>query len=139
MTTPPESNDPFLQSLVEETKGLPQIAAAHARSRQQARTRMARVGASLAVLLLGFSFWFLNQTSDRKIADTQVMPPSEAADSTRHQGYVRVYQEGERPEESIPPDASEREKELLTQLPGVPLLIVKNEAGQITRVQIFER
>jgi len=125
---------------MEETKGLPQIAAAHARSRQQARTRQVCVGASLAVLIAAASLWLFNKAPDRTVAATQVTLPTGAGNSTVHQGYVRVYQEGERPEaEPIPPDASERERELLTQLPGVPLLIVKNEAGQITRVQIFER
>ena len=142
MKAPVEPNDPLLQSLTEETCGLPQAAAAHARSCQQARTKIARVSAVLTVLLLAAGIWLPGKSSNRKNAGniTRATRPPQTANPPARQGYVRVYQDGENAgAESVPPDATEREKQLLAELPGVPLLIVKNDAGQVTRVHVFER
>jgi hypothetical protein len=142
MKTLPESDDPLLQSLVEEVKDLPKSAAAHARSRQQARTTIARVSVVLTVMLFAAGMLLFGHTPERKDAGkvTRITRPPQTATSRARQGYVKVYHEGETAaDESIPPNATERERQLLAELPGVPLLIVKNDAGEVTRVHIFER
>ncbi len=142
MRIPSEPNDELLKSLVEETYALPQAAAAQARARQRTRMNAVRVAAMLAVSLLAVGIWF-SQRARRHEATKDIVRaanPPEAAKTSTRQGYVKVYQAGEAVEpEAIPPDVSEREKKLLTELSGVPVLIVKNDVGEIARVHIFER
>ena len=142
MKTPLEPDDSLLQSLVEEVNELPQAAAAQARQRRQARANLARVASLLAAALLAVGIWFSQRAPRRETTNeiAGVTKPLEATRPSARQGYVKVYQAGEATEsDSIPSDASEREKKLLTALPGVPVLIVKNDAGEIARVHIFER
>ena len=142
MKTPPEPDDSLLQSLVEEANELPQAAAAQARQRRQARANLVRVASLLAVAVLAVVIWFSQRAPRRETANeiARVTKPSEAARPSARQGYVKVYQAGEATESNpIPPDVTEREKKLLTALPGVPVLIVKNDASEIARVHIFER
>lgn len=142
MKTQSEPSDELLKSLVEETDALPQAAAAHARTRQRARMKTIRITATLTILLLAVGIWF-SQHGPRDEAPheiTHAAIPAEAAKTLTRQGYVKVHQLGETAElDPIPPDVSEREKKLLTELPGIPLLIVKNGAREIARVHIFER
>jgi len=142
MKIPSEPNDELLKSLVEETYALPQAAAAQARARQRMRMNAVRVAAMLAVSLLAVGTWF-SQRAPRHEATKDIVraaSPPEAAKTSSRQGYVKVSQVGEAVEpDVIPTDMSEREKKLLTELPGVPVLIVKNDVGEIVRVHIFER
>jgi hypothetical protein len=142
MKTPSEPGDELLKSLVEETNALPQAAAAHVRARQRVRMNTVRISAMLASSLLAAGIW-LSQRPPRSEVTTEITRaaiPPEAATILTPPGYVKVHQPGEIADpDPIPPDASEREKKLLTDLPGVPLLIVKNGAGEVARVHIFER
>jgi hypothetical protein len=54
-------------------------------------------------------------------------------------GFVRAYSANHPPENAIPADASARERQLLTELSGLPLLVVRDEHGQIAQVHVFER
>ena len=142
MKTPSEPGDELLKSLVEETNSLPQAAATHARARQRARMNVVRITATLTISLLVVGIWFSQQgprdEGTKKITHAAI--PLEAAKTLTPQGYVKVHQPGETADlDPIPPNVSEREKKLLTDLPGVPLLIVQNAAGEIARVHIFER
>jgi hypothetical protein len=137
----PESDDELLKSLVEETKALPQAAAAQARARQRTRMSTIRITTLLAVSALT-GIWFSQRPPHSKVTTEtpHAVNAPEASEPSTRQGYVKIHQVGEAvAPDPIPPDATEREKELLTELPDVPLLIVKNEAGQVARVHIFER
>ena len=142
MKIPSEPDDELLQSLVEETITLPQAAAAQARSQQRARMNTIRIAAMLAIPVLAAGIWFSQRPPRPEVTTeiTRATSSSEAGKASTQQGYVKVYQADEAvPPDPIPPDASEREKRLLTELPGVPLLIVRNDAGEISRIHIFER
>lgn len=141
MNIPPEPDNALLRSLMEEAKGLPQAAAAQARSRQRVRTRNLRA-LTVMVLFMTAGIWFFKHVPRRETAKeiVGVGNSMETARPPARNGYVKVYQAGETAEANfIPPDATEREKQLLTELPGIPFLIVKTEAGQVVGVHIFER
>jgi hypothetical protein len=141
MKSPLEPDDALVNSLVEETKSLPQLAAAHARSGRRARRIVVQTSATLAALTLITSLWYF-QTTERDAQNERAVDvrPLENNTPASHAGYVRVYEAGELPEiVTLPPDATEREKQLWAELPGVPVLIVKNNAGEITRIHVFER
>jgi len=134
--------DPLLQSLVEETNQLPLAAAAMARSQRKSRAILRNGALILAALLLAAAIW-LPQRNTSSGARNQIPVLSE----TRHdfspfgpQGFVHAYRSTEEniPAE-LPKGASKEEKELLRELPDVPVLIVKNQQGEIARVQILER
>jgi hypothetical protein len=142
MKLPPEPDDELLKSLVEETNALPRAAAAQARRQRQKRANSIRVVAALMILLFAAGIWF-SQRPSRSEVTTEIAHTANASQASKaltQPGYVKVYQADEAvPPDPIPPGVSEREKRLLTELPGVPLLIVKNDAGEVTRVHIFER
>jgi hypothetical protein len=142
MKRPFEPRDKLLKSLVEETVALPQAAAAHARAQQRNQMTRIRLTAMLAISLLAVGIWF-SQHGPRDEAQKEMAHaaiPPEAAKTLTQQGYVKVHQPGESADmDPIPPDVSDREQKLLRDLSGVPLLIVKNDAGEVARVHIFER
>jgi len=140
MKTPSEPNDPLLQSLVEDANELAQAAAAEARSRRRAHLTLVRIGTPL-VILLAAALWSIKHSSHHEAA-SQVSDVGRAANAPKfamQRAYVRVNHPGEPAEDdSVPPDATEQEKQLLNELPDVPLLLVRNDAGQVTRVHVFE-
>lgn len=138
MNTPTPPKDELLKSLVEEANGLPQTAAAQARSRQRTRMNTVRVAGILSLSLLALGIWFSHRAPRRELSKEMASTPkpSEAPDTSK--GYVKAYPAGEAEPGPTPPDTSERERRLLTELSDVPVLIVKN-GGEISRVHIFER
>jgi hypothetical protein len=138
MNTPTPPKDELLKSLVEEANGLPQTAAAHARSRQRTRMNTVRVAGILSLSLLALGIWFSHRAPRGEPTNeaARTAKPSEVPDTSK--GYVKAYPAGEAEPGPTPPDTSERERRLLTELSDVPVLIVKN-GGEISRVHIFER
>jgi hypothetical protein len=143
MKPPLDPPDPLLQSLVEDIKEFPEVAAAQARS--QVRSRIFIRGVlTLSGLILVATIWFSQRTTSSSMR-VQKVPTSSPAKPTEvsapgAQGFVHIY----RPTEQKMPEgwsagATEREKELLRELQDVPVLIVKNQRGEVSRVQIFER
>lgn len=133
MNPPLDPNDSLTKLLVEESAGLAQAAAAEARARRRARANAARLAAPLAVLLIA-ALWlapqFTRRTSPNRstyVQTSKTAPP---------QGYVRIYHAGETPAIQQPSD--EKEKQLLSALPDAPLLLVRNESGQLTRIHVFD-
>jgi hypothetical protein len=141
MSTPPEPDDALLRTFMEEAKELPQAAAAEARSRQRRRTRnFCALTVTALFLTAGISIFKHAPRREPEKGIVDIGDSSEAARPPAHKSYVKVYQAGETAEANfIPPDATEREKQLLTELPGIPFLIVKTKTGQVTGVHIFER
>ena len=138
MRIPSNPDDELLKSLVEETTALPRTAAAQARAYRRTQRHTVCIAAVMATWLSVAGIWFSKRdAAPGKIARTA--SPSEALKPSA-QGSVKAYPAGEVAGiNSIPPDASESEKKLLTELAGIPLLIVKNDAGEVARVHIFER
>jgi hypothetical protein len=136
MKTPLPPNDELLKSLVDEANALPQAAAAQARSRQRARMNTVRVAGILVVPMLALGIWFSHRAPLGEPTKEIAVKPSRAPETSK--GYVKAYPAGEAEPDPIPLDTSERERTLLSELPGVPVLIVKN-GGEISRVHIFER
>lgn len=139
MKITPEPDDELMNSLVKETVALPRAAAAQARAQQRARMKTVAITAVMAASVSVAGIWFSKRhAASGEIARTA--SPSEVFKPSALQGYVKVHQAGEvAGTNSAPPDASERERQLLTELPGIPLLIVRNDAGEVARVHIFER
>jgi len=134
-----DPNDPLMQSLVEDASEFAQSAASEARSRRRRRLNVVRIGVLLVFLLAAALIWFA-QWSPRNEAAINI---SKGGGSGEHQkvaadvGYVRAHQPGEQvADEPVPQDMTERQ--LLNELPDVPLLFVRNEAGQLTSVHVFD-
>ena len=139
MKTPPEPIDPLTQSLLEDAYELAQAGAAEARLRRRVRMIFVRVATAL-VFILAAAIWYTKNSSHREAASqfSNVSRSVKAADFAAHSGYLRAYHMGEPVEDTIAQDATEQEKQLVKELPDVPLLLVHNEAGQLTRVHVFE-
>jgi hypothetical protein len=142
MKNPSDRTDPLLRSLLEDAKHFPSVAAELARSRRRARRNNVGVVLALAMLCMLGAFWpaKLWPGGDAKSKTVIVTEPSQAADARTKRGYVKAYAADDTIEaNSIPADATERERKLMIELPGVPLLIVKNDSGHGLRVHIFDR
>lgn len=136
MKAPLPPNDELLKSLVEEANALPRVAAAQARSRQRAHT--VQFAGVLILSLLALGIWFSQRAPRGEPAKEIASAPRPSQTPDASIGYVKSYPAGEAEPGPTPPDTSERERTLLTELPGVPVLIVKN-GGEISHVHIFER
>lgn len=121
MNLPPESDDPLLQALATEAQALPAAAAAEARVARRHRRTGQRAGLMMAGLATLALLWWAQR-------NPSVEHGTQLAKATHHTAV-------ENPAVAI----TEREREVLTALPDAPLLIVRNAAGGVARVHVFER
>lgn len=132
--------DPLLQSILDDSKSLPESAAALARRRRRARANIHR-GAALFGLLLACTIWLVTHqpSRDQTVNGLNGEQPAklEAADATS--GFVKVYSAGDPLPDVISPAASEEERRMLADLQGLPVVIVKDHSGRIARIHIIER
>jgi hypothetical protein len=139
MSTPTESNDPLAQSLLADATRLSRTAAAEARSRRRRRINRVRLGVPLLLFLVaavwsGRSF-FLHRAGPATPRARSV----EVLNLAAPKGYVKVLPEGALDQdEGTSPETSEQEKQLLKDLGEAPLLIVRNDAGNVRSVHVFE-
>jgi hypothetical protein len=132
----------LLRSLLEDAKHFPSAAAELARSRHRTRRNNVGVVLALAMLCMLGVFWRakLWPGGDGEGKTVKATNYSQSADARTNRGYVKAYAADDTIQaNSIPADATERERQLMTELPGVPLLIVKNESGHGLRVHVFDR
>jgi hypothetical protein len=135
-----DENDPIVNAITEEAVHLARAAAAEARSSRLARGKQIRL--ALAMMILTPLALYLNETARHEVrhASKGAAEHSNSSAMSVNNSYFGVQ-----PEEAVGSptllvqSAGEREKELLTELPEVPLLIVRNENGQVTSVHVLER
>ena len=142
MKNPSDQTDPLLQSLLEDAKHFPTAAAELAKSRRRTRRNNVGVVLALGMLCMVAAFWRakLWPGGDGEGKTVLVTEPSQAADARTNRGYVKAYAADDTIQaNSIPADVSERERQLMAELPGVPLLIVKNDSGNGVRIHVFDR
>jgi hypothetical protein len=132
--------DRLLHVLTEETRALPHAAAAHARAHRKRRARTVSLTLAATILALFAGVWISkSKRSQVKSGSLALIVPVSSEESRSSQGYVRVYTVENDSQAHQSNVTSGREAQLLAELPGVPVLLVKNEAGQIDRIHIFER
>jgi hypothetical protein len=134
-----EPNDPIAQSLVNEAANLASAAATVARSRQQLRTNATRLALVLLICLPALMIFKVVRHGHAPSRTNEVAAVPNAAHSASL-AYVKINSASATKQSNpVPRGVTGREKELLTELPGVPLLIVRNQRGDVTRVHVFER
>ena len=130
-------DEPIIRSFVEEANPLARAAALQARAMQLRRKAANRLAIAMVILIPAVTIFLLNLPSHKQMVNglfARNVPASSSA------GYVRAYPNTEAAlTQPIPIEATAREKQLLTELPELPLLIVRDELGQVTRVEVFER
>ncbi len=145
MNTPPE---PLLQSLADEATHLPLRAAIEARQRSahrvQIRQRFALAG---TIALLGLLAWALfpsRQVSPSLVAIHPATPkstPDLAPPAPEPRDDVKVQIDEDAALEPLPlPTGLDREQQELVKAAGdLPLLLVRDSTGKVTRIHVIER
>ncbi len=136
MKDPERIKDPLLAAIIDETSGITKVASAQVRARYRARRIVARATCSMLLVLGIVAFW-LTKLHRHSTNAVHAVP---AILATTPQGYLRVHWPGETPtSDPLPAGVSNQEKQLLNELRDVPVLIVNNTRGEVTRVHVFER
>jgi len=139
MKTFNDPNDPLARSLIEDAGSLALAAAKHARSRRQAHIRTTRLAILICLPLIMIGVLKLVRTdSPPNLAGSVPLaaPPVRSASVVYLTSHSVSVPAGSK---AISEGISGREKQILTELPDAPLLIVRNRAGEVSRVHVFER
>ncbi|HUR46220.1 MAG TPA: hypothetical protein VMZ27_10125 [Candidatus Saccharimonadales bacterium] len=134
-------NDALLQSLVEDAAHLAGLAAVEVRRRRRDSANALRVLIALLILLPPSIYLSKVYFHDKAVkADVRAGKSTNERPALSSVAYVKV-QPADALGQAMPmlQGATKREKELLTEFPDVPLLIVKNRAGEVTTLHVFER
>lgn len=141
MNAPQNHPDPLIQSILDDTKALAQSAAALAGRRHRLRSNIVQV-AALSIVLLAGTIWFIahqlsyDQTPNIDVNDDR---PAMLQLSNAPGGFVKMYSTKDPQPDVISPAASDEERRLLEDLKGIPVILVKDASGQISRIHIIER
>lgn len=147
MNPSPETPDPLLQSLAAEAADLPGLAAREARRARAARQQRRRVAtAALALCIAGFGTWRVIAPVHPDPAPTtaqvnpaeDIAPPAVAPESDE---YIKVQTVQEALTEPLPMPAglSKEQQDVVTAARGLPLLLVKDASGKVTRIHAIEQ
>jgi hypothetical protein len=140
--------DPFLQSLAEEAASLPGLAAQEARRSTIRRGRRRRQIASVAVMMaVAACAWQIFRTAPmRRHEPRPELPPSAAvaanavpAPSASSYVKVQTMQEAMADPLPIPAGLDKEQRDLVEAARGLPLLLVKDASGKVTRIHVVER
>jgi hypothetical protein len=157
MRTPFHSkpSDPLIGAIVEEDQAISATAAAEVRKRLQRRRRARQVGTIIAAMLVAAGVivrrdLFLG-SRNHDLATNDISNSSdyfvgrEAAHASgsivTRAPFVKQYSVGTQPGEELNLAASggtEEERKLLRELNDQPTLVVWTDAGQVSRVYIFD-
>ena len=129
MNTPHPSSDPLFRSLAGEAPDLPVRAAIEARRRIARRRRNRQRSALVATAsLIGIITWGAMSSAPESIP------------SSSGSGTIAVNPPVEPPVLQTPPSQLDPEQMALVQAAGdMPLLLVRNSSGQVTRIHLIER
>lgn len=119
-------NDPLLESLAEEAAALPVLAAIAARRRNMQRHQNQRRVALLACIsLIGFVTWTTWPGKKQTSAEPQSLLTSQEVKSE-----VRA---------TLPTGLNKEQEAFVQAAKDMPLLLVRNSSGQVTRIHLIER
>jgi hypothetical protein len=140
MNTAPHSDDPLVNAITQDAQNLPLQAAASARSRKSAESKRIHAYVIVGLLLLGWASWQFDHRPLQPTPSERIYSSAMPADPSLTENYVKISHTSELTERSMSPSNSlDRENQLLAQLSGVGVLIVKDTAGGVARVHIFDR
>ena len=146
MNPPSDTPDPLLKSLIDDAADLPCMAASVARQlqsrRDQNRRRLIR---GLAIAILGAFSWqalnpFLPAWKKAESSTNRVpLPPVPA--KTRLPAFVKVQTMDEAMSEPLPTPlgATQEQKDLIEAARDLPLLLVMDASGKLTKICVIER
>lgn len=123
MKTP---NDPLLESLAEEAAALPVLAAIAARRRNTQRHKNRRkVGLLASISLIGFVTWTTWLEKEQTSAEPQSLLTTQEVKSEAR--------------ETLPTGLNDEQEAFVKAAKDMPLLLVRNSSGQVTRIHLIER
>jgi hypothetical protein len=154
MNSSPDFSDPLLRSLADEVSDLPVRAAQEARRRSAQRIERRRQATIALALLVAFglaakAFWPASP-SPRVAAPSPIAivsapsissVPAPAVTPPAPSEYVKVQTEEEAIENPppVPAGLSKEQQEVVEAARGLPLLLVKDASGKVTRIHVIER
>lgn len=129
MKNPHSSPDPVLQSLAEEAADLPKRAAAEARKavRQRGLNRQ-RTALTAVVFLIGIVTWNAWPPG----GDSRPSMPMAGHVTENHVAKPEVLQ-------TLPTTLDPEQEAFVRSAGDIPLLLVRNSTGQVTRIHLIER
>ena len=155
MNAPHDPSDPLLQSLAEEAADLPARAAAVARQRSiQRRQTRQRFAFAAVISLLGVATSVLVPRRDVQPTtvaahhvpsgnspDLATFEPSPAPDAPIATGIVKVQTDEKAvgATSSLPSGLDEEQTEFVKAVRDLPLLLVRDGTGKVTRIHVVER
>ena len=164
MKTPPDPTDPLLQSFADEAADLPLRGANEARiTRARAMQHRRQFALTVTVLFCGVCAWqgFTPRDAGRETIAVQTIPaepaPRPAHDSAppspapiptpsappepEPREYVKVQTEEQAMNDPLPiPDGlSKEQRAVVVAARGLPLLLVRDSSGKVTRIHVIER
>ncbi len=157
MNTPRKPNDPLLQSLADEAADLPLRAAIEARQRIARRTQnRQRLALALTVSFLGVVAWVLLPSREVRHSPVALHPvtperstnlapsapeptPTPPAPEPREYVKAQIGEEALRASLPLPTGLDEEQQELVKAAGDLPLLLVRDGTGKVTRIHVIER
>ena len=151
------SPDPPLQSLADEAAALPVRAAIEARQRNARRTQnRQRLALTLTVFFLGVVAWVLlpsREVRHSTVARHPVTPesstnlapsapeptPTPPAPEPREYVKAQTDEEALRVSVPLPTGLDKEQQELVKAARDLPLLLVRDGTGKVTRIHVIER
>jgi hypothetical protein len=138
MNTPHEPTDPLLRSLLEETTDLPARAAAAARQRSaQRRQSRRRLAQTAALALLSILAWRLFPTPTEPASTVAVVSPGATAPEFSPEPDAPTAPKLATP--SLPSGLNPEQAQFVKALGNLPLLLVRDDSGKVTRIHLVER
>ncbi len=129
MNTPRDPSDPLLHSLTEETADLPARAALEAR-RQTAQRRKTRRRFAHAAIVAMVAIVTWKSLPHR---DPDVRPPDITLTN------LPATNPPANAERLLPTGLNEDQQRFIESAPDLPMLLVRDESGKVTRIHIVER
>lgn len=144
MKTPPDSNEPLLQSLADEVSDLPLLAAQEARKTHALRMKQRRqVSLAITVLLFGMCLSLIvrerNVGADFAASHLPADFPSPLSLQRSNFVTVRTMEQARKEPLPLPDGITQDQAKVLIAARGLPLLLVRDRAGKVARIHVIER
>jgi hypothetical protein len=157
MNIPHDPADPLLQSLADEAADLPIRAAIEARQKSAHRVQIRqRFALAATVSFLGVVAWVLFSSREVRHATVAVPPvtpesstvlaasapeptPTPPAPEPREDVKVQTEEEVAQAPRSLPTGLDHEQQELVKAAGDLPLLLVRDGTGKVTRIHVIER
>lgn len=141
MNPPSHPPDPLLRSLTDEASHLPRLAAAEARRALTLRRQQTRWAAATLILtgLVSTGLVCLQRiprdTPPASVAEQPALAPT----SPPAPLIVRTEEQARHEPLPLPHGLNPDQESVLTAARGLPLLLVRDQTGKVTRIHVIER